>query len=231
MNTPRFVAGVQTSRLEYFVAGPTDYPVVHDIALTLAAYTAAIRNYTEREWQPVSAGFEYSSPQAIDEYHRVFGDTLLFDQPVSYIEIQNHLLHTKIREIEPDLLRVVSSYVDELIEQARPSATVYERARAVMISAIGNESINLESVAARLHMSRASLQRRLAEEGTGFRRLREQVVYHLARQALTNTQSSISDIALMLGYAEASAFDRAFIRLSGGVAPLRYRRDTAASPR
>jgi AraC-like DNA-binding protein len=228
VNTPRFVRGEHTSRLQYHVRGPTEYPIVNDIAMTLASYTIAMRNYIGPEWQPFRVGFEFSSPQDVSEYQRIFGERLLFDQPISYIEVQNEVLHTKIRNIEPELLQLVTQYIDQLIEQAPPVETVYERVKALLIAAIGNETVDQTTVAQRLHMSRASLQRQLAAEGTSFRRLREEVVFHLARQALTNTSSSVSVVAQMLGYSESSAFNHAFTRLSGGLTPLQYRRQAVA---
>jgi AraC-like DNA-binding protein len=228
VNTPRFVRGQHTSRLEYRVLGSTEYPIVHDIAMTLASYAIAIRNYIGPQWQPFSVGFEFPRPQEVSEYRRIFGERLLFDQPVSYIEIQNEVLHTKIRNVEPELLQVVTQYVDKLIEQAPPVETVSERVKAILIASIGNETVDQVAVAQRLHMSRASLQRQLAAEGTNFRGLREEVIFHLARQALTNTSSSISLVAQMLGYSESSAFNHAFTRLSGGLTPLQYRREATA---
>ena len=227
-NSPRYLPGAQTSRLEYRVEGAPGTLAKHDIELTFAVYTAALRQYIGDDWNPVSVGFEYSRPDNTDDYRGHFGENLSFDQPVSHIELQNDILGIRIRNIDPDLQQVVRQYVDDLLTQSpKKRDSVYEQVRAIVIASIGKEAVTQDTVAQRLFMSRASLQRSLAAEGCSFRKVREEVIYHLARQALTNTPSSVSQIAQMLGYSESSAFNHAFLRLSGGMTPLQYRKKVA----
>jgi AraC-like DNA-binding protein len=47
-------------------------------------------------------------------------------------------------------------------------------------------------------------------------------VEDIAKSALGQTKVPISEIALRVGYSELSAFDRAFMRLTG-MTPLEYR--------
>lgn len=226
----RYLPGAKTSRLEYRVEGSPSSLTKHDTELTFAVYIAALRQYIGDDWNPVSVGFEYSRPDNTDDYRGHFGENLFFDQPVSHIEMQNDILGIRIRNIDPDLQQVVRQYVDDLLTQSPKRDSVYEQVRAIVIASIGKEAVTQDTVAKRLFMSRASLQRSLAAEGCSFRKVREEVIYHLARQALTNTPSSVSQIAQMLGYSESSAFNHAFLRLSGGRTPLQYRKK-AASPR
>ena len=73
----------------------------------------------------------------------------------------------------------------------------------------------LEQAAELFSMHPRTLNRRLADKGCTFRGLAEEVRYDLARQFLENTGMPISQIAAALGYAETSAFTRAFRRWSG----------------
>ncbi|MEM6989113.1 MAG: helix-turn-helix domain-containing protein, partial [Myxococcota bacterium] len=52
--------------------------------------------------------------------------------------------------------------------------------------------------------------RHLREAGTSFRRVRDELRRDLAHRYLTDSEISIAEIALLLGYSEASAFNRAF---------------------
>ncbi|MFC1578917.1 AraC family transcriptional regulator ligand-binding domain-containing protein [Pseudomonadota bacterium] len=224
MRAPRCLLTDNTLRFEYHNAHPTVHSAMQDIALNLAVYTTTIRNYVDPGWQPASAGFEYAQPADISEYRRVFGDRLSFNQPFSYIEIQADVLDSRIRDTEPGLLAIVRRYADDLLERRASSNTICEQVKSALIESIGHKPMTQEAVAASLNMSRSSLQRYLSAEGANFRGLRDEVVYSLARSALTTTERKISQIALALGYAEASSFDRAFIRMSGGLTPLQYRR-------
>jgi hypothetical protein len=67
-----------------------------------------------------------------------------------------------------------------------------------------------------------TLNRRLAACGTTFQTLVEEARFGLARQLLEDTDLPLAQIAATLGYADASAFSRAFRRWSG-TAPSRWR--------
>ena len=79
-----------------------------------------------------------------------------------------------------------------------------------------------EQVASSLHLSLRSLQRRLAEEDSSYEQLLLQTREELARSYLQDPRHAISEIAYLLGYADASCFTRAFRRWTG-MAPSVYR--------
>ena len=58
---------------------------------------------------------------------------------------------------------------------------------------------------------------------TSFRELRDDTILQVAKEALLDTDASITYIALKLGYSEASAFVRVFKRLAGA-SPLQFRK-------
>lgn len=78
-----------------------------------------------------------------------------------------------------------------------------------------------ERVAAVLGLSGRHLVRRLAEEGLSFKALRESVLDEMAREALAGAHR-VADIAERLGFADESAFVRAFRRWRG-TTPARWR--------
>ena len=223
LRAPRCIQTGNTIRFEYHNAHPTVLSAMQDIALNLTAYTTTIRSYLDPGWQPVSAGFVYPQPRDISEYRRVFGDQLLFDQPASYIEIQAEVMGARIRDTDPALLAIVRGYADELLQRGALSEDICQRVKSFITESIGLEPMTQEAVATRMNMSRSSLQRNLNAEGASFRQLRDEVVYSLGRDALTTTDTSITQIALALGYSETSSFDRAFARMSGGLTPSQYR--------
>ena len=73
-----------------------------------------------------------------------------------------------------------------------------------------------------LGMGPRTLQRRLAEQQVEFSQLVEDVRRALARQYVAGGEYSITEVALLLGYAEASSFSRAFRRWTGQ-SPQAYR--------
>lgn len=84
----------------------------------------------------------------------------------------------------------------------------------------------LSSVALRLGMSPASLRRRLQEEGSGFRPVKEAIYNELA-QGWLRQGIGMEVIAARLGFSDAFAFRRFFRRLNG-MAPSAFRAQALA---
>ena len=85
------------------------------------------------------------------------------------------------------------------------------------------ETADEESVAHALYVSRRTLQRKLAQQGTSFRAVLDDVRRGLAESYLADGGVSIQEVAFMLGFSEQSSFHRAFQRWTGS-APGRWRR-------
>lgn len=94
---------------------------------------------------------------------------------------------------------------------------------AVTDLAVHEDYPRIEWVAAKLGTTRRSLQRRLAAHGTTFNCLIEQTLLRRAKALLAEDGTSITHIALQLGYADPAHFTRAFRRWTG-VTPSAYRR-------
>lgn len=78
-----------------------------------------------------------------------------------------------------------------------------------------------ERIAAQLAMSGRHLNRKLADQGTSFKTLREQLLFQLAGDALENGAAPAT-LSGQLGFSDESAFARAFKRWSG-MTPSQFR--------
>jgi AraC-like DNA-binding protein len=70
-------------------------------------------------------------------------------------------------------------------------------------------------VAQQLGMSSRSLTRHLADEGTTFGEILEQVRQRLTARYLADDRMSVQQIAWLLGYSEVAAFNHAYKRWTG----------------
>lgn len=85
-----------------------------------------------------------------------------------------------------------------------------------------NKGLRLQAdVAESLHMSQATLKRRLCEETTSFKALRNNYLNAVAIDALT-AGDALSSIADMLGFSDSRSFARAF-KAWNGVTPADYK--------
>jgi AraC-like DNA-binding protein len=84
------------------------------------------------------------------------------------------------------------------------------------------QQCSVTQAAAQLCLHERTLNRRLREQGTSFRRKLDNIRYDLARYFLGETSMSLAKIAEALAYADATGFSRAFKRWSG-VTPAQWR--------
>jgi AraC-like DNA-binding protein len=105
---------------------------------------------------------------------------------------------------------------------AAPADTLHARLRALLSSTTPVASSSIDDAARHLGVSRATLARRLAREGTSFQALKDDVRRDHAIALLAGTSLPLGEIAERLGYSAQSAFQRAF-RDWTGVSPGRMR--------
>lgn len=97
---------------------------------------------------------------------------------------------------------------------------ITEEVRLWIAGNIGHRA-DMPGAAAALSMSERTLRRRLSQAGTGFQALLDEVRQALAEEMLTTDVLGVEDVALRLGYAEASSFIHAFKRWVG-VTPAQF---------
>jgi AraC-like DNA-binding protein len=102
-----------------------------------------------------------------------------------------------------------------------PSPTEIERLRRVLLTMVQHEP-TVGEAALQLGMSRRSLQRKLQDHGTSFMSLVEDTKRDVAIGYLMQYKSA-AEVALLLGFRNATSFHRAFKRWTG-TTPLDYRR-------
>ncbi|HEY5826474.1 MAG TPA: AraC family transcriptional regulator ligand-binding domain-containing protein [Cyclobacteriaceae bacterium] len=74
---------------------------------------------------------------------------------------------------------------------------------------------NLEMIAYNLNIKTRTLQRKLMNEGTSYRKLSEELKQDISELLLRHEQFSIADISSILGYAEPAAFIHSFCKWHG----------------
>jgi AraC-like DNA-binding protein len=96
-----------------------------------------------------------------------------------------------------------------------PAFSVTDRLRALLTEQLPTGDFSLKSLARQLAISPRTLQRKLAAEGENFNQVLETMRMELADHYLRRTETSIMNIALMLGYSQASSFSHSFRQAAG----------------
>ncbi len=164
---------------------------------------------------------------ADEEYLRPLLDTVAihhveFDRERSVVRVPRGMLDEPLPQADPHTLADCVAQCEQVLERRRRRHGMSARVRSELLSAPGEMPV-LDAVAASLHLHPRTLRRRLAEEGTSFRALTNDVRATLAAELLSQVGLTVEQVARRLGYAETAAFNHAFSRWFG-LAPNEFRR-------
>ncbi|UXA00859.1 helix-turn-helix transcriptional regulator [Vibrio splendidus] len=88
---------------------------------------------------------------------------------------------------------------------------------------IGRMDIDLDTFCALNEIGKRTVQRALKREETTYKAIKESLVIEFAKRVISQQDYSIADVALHLGYADASQFIRAFKRVNG-ITPYQWQK-------
>lgn len=174
-----------------------------------------------------AVSFPYASPPHADDYALVYTEHSAFEAPRLDARLRANLLDLPIRRDEAALAAFLDGAPGKISMLYRRDRELVFRVRDLLRDALP-AALTVTEAADRLHMSPRTLHRRLEEEGSGFRMIKDAFRRDIALSRLTKTRHSIARIAADLGYADTSAFYRAFVAWTGQ-APDRFRRQVQAS--
>ena len=131
------------------------------------------------------------------------------------VEFPSHYLHLPVAQSLTSLKTFLRTAPHWLIIRFRNqqglASQVYQRLR----NSHYGQWPTLVEMAKELHLSQTTFRRRLEREGCAFQEIKDEVRRGIAQQKLRQTQLSIGEIAVMVGFQEPSAFHRAFKKWTG----------------
>ena len=169
-----------------------------------------------------AACFRYSEPAHGAEYRALFSPRLLFDQPQTGLVFDAQAMALPVVRDEralKDFLRVAP---ENLLVPYRDSHGVASRLRRLLRQTAPAEWPSFEAVAQTVGIPPSTLRRRLDAEGHSYQGIKDHLRRDMAIDLLAGSRHSVTAIAAELGFAEASAFHRAFRKWTG-VSPGCYR--------
>ena len=165
--------------------------------------------------------FPYPAPAHVGEYELVFAPRCGFDAPRLEARFPLDALGLPVRRDEAALRLFLVDAPASITTLYRRERVLSTRVRDALRSALP-EHLSLPDIARTLFLSPRSLHRRLLEEDTGFQAIKDNLRRDLACEWLSKTARPLSRIAADLGFADPSAFYRAFIAWTGE-GPRHYR--------
>lgn len=173
--------------------------------------------------------FRHGRAGRLDEAERAFGCPVYFGEADDRHVFPLSTLWAVPRFPNRAIAEQIEKFAAALSARIAARTTVSERAeqaaRALLASGVRAGSA---SVAGKLGMTSRTLQRKLGEEGTHFRTVRDAILWEAVEVLLSNPSLKIEAIALSVGFSDVAAFSKAFRRWKG-YPPARYRETLASS--
>lgn len=161
------------------------------------------------------AAFPHARPPWWREYQAMFSAELEFDAARSEIAFDARTLAAAPERGEAEVREFLRSAPHNFIVKFRDRNSCSARIRRRMRHTAPTHWPDLPQLAAEMDLALSTLHRRLDQEGTSFREIKDSLRRDLAIDLLTHSQDRVASIAATLGFAEPSAFHRAFKQWTG----------------
>ena len=212
--------------LRHVLAIPADLRRQHD-EYSLAVGLRTIRLIAGSEWTPVEVQFEHKPPPETHEHARVFGAPVAFDRPANAFVVEREFCERQVPAADARLYPILKRYLDRDLDEMPPADDLLAAVRKEISDAVTNGDPTLTQIAMKIAIAPRTLQRRLKEQGADFKKLVNETRRRFALRYLQDRNNTLTEVAYLLGYAEVSAFNRAFKRWTRAT-PSEYRRGLAS---
>ncbi|ROO87851.1 AraC family transcriptional regulator [Actinocorallia herbida] len=173
----------------------------------------------------VKATFAYPRPVTYaDELRYIFRCDHVFDAAETSLCFDRDFLQQPVVRRRAEMKKFLSVAPLGFMVVPEDETSMARRVRTLLL---GTRTLPLEfpqlaEVARHLNFTEQTLRRRLREESTSYREIKENIRRDIAVQRLINSSMPVQQIGELVGYAEARAFTRAFRQWTGS-SPSQYR--------
>lgn len=192
----------------------------HAEDMTLMLILEAIGRAASSEWRPKSIHLPGTRSERFARDELFQGVAMVYGAPHVTVVFPAELLDHPLRSARGFMPAGRRTMVPG--DGRAPAADFIGSLEDTVVALLPAGCPSVHGLAAIAHLTPRTLQRRVAEEGSSLRRIVEHARFRLATDYLRQSDASITDIALELGYSDSTAFTRAFHRMAG-VPPSQYR--------
>jgi AraC-like DNA-binding protein len=209
-------------------------PRIQFTGFTAAAFVLRLRLAAGQTWEPLAVSFDHGVPEAARLYREFFGPRMKFDQPDNAIVVDATTLALPIPprtlSVFSQLRELGSRRLDELKQKGAVHAnwddmTAAQRVQVEIerrLDGSAGVSFDQPAIAATLGMATRNLQWELAQLETSYDKILVLIRETLAERYLRETDMTLSQISVKLGFSEGSTFTR-WARRTYGRSPSEQR--------
>lgn len=178
----------------------------------------------DTSFKPLKVGFVHEQPDDLRPYAQLLGCEVEFSSKNTYIAFPVSVLTLKVEKADPALRALLDQQASALLDVLPSGDSFEQQFYKYLLRVMQDGQPTIAAVAKMMKISARTLHRRLEERELVFKTLLQKTRFQLACQYLKEGRLTLSEIALLLGYSEQSAFSRAFKQWVGE-SPLKYQKD------
>ncbi|MFC4347265.1 AraC family transcriptional regulator [Kordiimonas lipolytica] len=195
---------------------------IQDVEFSLTLTKRMIKIFAEDKIDVLSVNFRHSPQMDRREYEKRIKVPVHFNQEVNSVVIPTQHLNMTGKILDSSLAPILKAYLDEEQASFNKIKTLSDQVRYVLYGQRIPLPITAKKVARHVGLSEASLYRKLKSEGVRFSDLLEERNFGLAKEYLSTSDMTVTQVAHIIGFADSSSFCRAFTRWSGGITPSEF---------
>jgi AraC-like DNA-binding protein len=186
-----------------------------------------MRTLLGSRWQPAVAMFQHAPAVNPARYRRLLGVAPRFNSAFDAWMFDVNLLNVSLTDADPALHRLMQQHLDNA--SRLHSHQLPSHIQRLLRSFLPSGRVTIDYIADFMRLSPRSLQRHLAEQGTSFQTLLDDTRQTMTLRYLEESDMTLMQLTEVLGYANQSAFSRAFQRWFG-VSPRQWLKQQKARP-
>ncbi|MES2817662.1 MAG: AraC family transcriptional regulator [Pseudomonadota bacterium] len=178
----------------------------------LAGWLCQLGSLAGQRLSPVKVDIEFPAPAYAERHLELLGSAPQFGAAFNQLRLDSASLALPNPEHCPSTWAQLLELCERELDQLTRTRSLRERITQLLGPLLNGREPDLEEVAARLQLPTWTLRRKLAEEGAQFRGILNDTRRDLAMTYIRDTELAFGEIAYLLGFASAEAFQRAFKR-------------------
>lgn len=170
--------------------------------------------FTRRDIRPLMVEVAYPKPRDFGPYRRAFLSEVQFDCASNRFLLSSEDMHTPLPTHDPVVARLHEQHLQAQLQKLGFTSTRY-RVFTEIVRQLKHGEPRRADIAAGMHISERTLQRRLQDENVSFQEVLNNVRCELAKQYLADHRLPLSEVSDLLGFGDQSNFVRACKRWFG----------------
>jgi len=191
---------------------------IYDLSIVIAY--RIMRTICGSSWKPTKVFLSRPPPQNEADYERYFHAPVIFSAEQSAVAFSTYWLNHKLPTSDPLLFKYFEQQAAELHQHQ--ALDLIDQLHQFIGRSLSDQTCSVVTASLHLNMHPRTLERRLGGRGTSFSHERDKIRYKIAQGLLSGTELNNKQISSVLGYNDATAFNRSFKRWSG-MTPARWR--------